>query len=705
VILELTLVGAGRWLWKKKKHRTKKTKNFKQSTKGIVATKSKFPSRTEVKRFVHDLNQAMAANGRDVLLEDMDPKQKEMKLQAERKSKRESKAALGIAATAVTATFLPVLFLPAAVGVLYLSRDTFKLIARDFKRRHFISSHLIGMSISLGMLFTGHLILAAIASVMGNFFSRLINRIEDNTQGQLIQIFASHPEKVWVIKEGVEIQINFSELQQNDLVCVNAGEVVPADGWIESGFGLVDQHMLTGESQPIEKEVGNEVFASTLLISGKITLKVKTTGKETVASQIGEVLNQTHSYKDNLMLRGRKIGDRFIPIKLGISLLTLRLLGGAPSIAIMCSDLGGTVGVTSPIALLTYLQILSQNKILVKDGRIFESLREVDTFVFDKTGTLTVEQPSLGKIHAVAPFDETEVLRFAAAAEYRQPHPIAKAIVARAEAEGISLPAIDEASYEVGFGIKVMVEKKWIRVGSARFLKREGIDIPESIQPIEAEADINSHSLIYIAIDNELAGLLEMQPTLRPEIREVIDTLRARDIEMYIISGDHEAPTRRMAEELGIEKYYAETLPENKAKIVQQLKDEGRFVCFVGDGINDTIALKTAQVSISLKGASTAATDTAQIVFMDGTLQPLPKLFELVDEFEKTLSRNLINSFGSGISTLIGVYFFHFGIGLSMLLFYLGCFASLGNALLPLAKHQDKSLEVLPAPEKDKEEL
>jgi len=304
-----------------------------------------------------------------------------------------------------------------------------------------------------------------------------------------------------------------------------------------------------------------------------------------------------------------------------------------------------------------------------------------------------IEQPTVGKIHSLAAYDEHTVLRYAAAAEYRQTHPVAKAILAKAHALELTLPVMEDACYELGYGIQVSIDNQLIQVGSLRFMQQKNIKLPDDIITLQQQAGEQGYSLIYIAIDQHLAGLLEMHPSIRPEASEIIKDLKRRNLKLVIISGDHEQPTRHLAQQLGIDDYFAETLPENKADLIQKLRDEGRFVCFIGDGINDAIALKSAQVSISLKGASSAATDTAQIIFMDKSLQRLPSLFKLSDEFEQTMNTNLMGSVIPGIINIAGVYFLHTGIAVGMGIFYLGGLAGLGNTLLPLAKHQDKTLE------------
>ena len=192
-----------------------------------------------------------------------------------------------------------------------------------------------------------------------------------------------------------------------------------------------------------------------------------------------------------------------------------------------------------------------------------------------------------------------------------------------------------------------------------------------------------------MGIDNEVAGVLEMQPSIRPEAHELIKTLQGRGLTTYIISGDHVQPTRNIAKQLGVDHYFAETLPEEKAGLIDKLRSEGKFVCYIGDGINDAIALKSAQISISLKGASSAATDTAQIIFMDGTLAPFNKLLQITDEFEGTMRNNFLLSIGPGLANISGVYLLHSGIAASMGLFYAGTAVGLANTLLPLIRHQD----------------
>ncbi|NKB76416.1 MAG: HAD-IC family P-type ATPase [Gammaproteobacteria bacterium] len=581
MIIELAMVGSSLGYWLKRRRdqtiRDPESLETKQPQGEIVS------KQILSKQLIKDIQMVFST---DRQLARMDGESQQALDDKEQKANEAMYLSAGAMGLATAASIFPILTLPGAAAVLYLGKDTFTLIRRDFERGHYLSFYLVGVIMKIAMIFKGHLLLAAIASFLGGFVARIVNTLESNSNNSLAHIFSGQPAQVWVEKEGVEVLVEFNDLRAGDRVLVHAGEVVSVDGEVIEGFGQVDQHILTGESQPAEKSEGDTVLASTLLLAGKLTVLVHTTGEETTAAKIGEVLNQTKQYKDTLMLRGRETADRYLPYKLGIAAASLPFLGANAGMAIVRADLGGSLSGAGPISVMTYLEILSRKSILVKDGRVFESLHEVDTIVFDKTGTLTDEQPTLGEIHTLGDLSEREVLRYTAAAEYHQPHPVARAILAKAADDQLILPTIDMANYEVGYGIKVTIGENLIRVGSARFMQMEGITISEEANAIILRAQKQSYSLVYASLDDQLIGILEIQPTIRPEAKEMISALKKRGLSVYIISGDQEAPTRNIAEKLGVDHYFAETLPENKANIVQKLRDEGHFVCFVGDGIN-----------------------------------------------------------------------------------------------------------------------
>jgi len=535
--------------------------------------------------------------------------------------------------------------------------------------------------ISVVMLGLGYFFVSALFFVFYNSSQKLLLKTQQDSRQSLVNILGKTPRYVWLLKEGVEVEVIFESVRKGDVLIIQAGEMIPVDGLIIDGIASIDQHALTGESQPIEKTNGDSVFAGTLLLSGKLYIAVEKAGTDTIAAQIGTVLNKTADFKSSLQTKGETFADQSALPTLAISAITLPILGFASAATTLLAAFGYNMRIVAPISVLNALKMTSELGILVKDGRALESLSKVDTVVFDKTGTLTQEQPHIGLIYTTSIYDDNQVLTFAACAEYKQTHPIAKAILEEVQQRQLSLDVIDNATYEVGYGIKVKLGGKRIRVGSLRFMQMEDIAIPKNIENKQSTCHEQGYSLIYVAVDEELAGAIELHPTLRPQIKDIVAQLHQRNLKTYIISGDNAKPTQQLAEQLAIDDYFAEILPMDKANLIAQLQQQGQTVCFIGDGINDSIALKQANVSISLQGASSIATDTAQIVFMDRGLTQLPWLFEFADKLEHNLQRGFALTILPGVICIGGVYFLHFGVMTATLLYNIGLAASVTNAM------------------------
>ncbi|MEM7134596.1 MAG: heavy metal translocating P-type ATPase [Chloroflexota bacterium] len=545
--------------------------------------------------------------------------------------------------------------------------------------------------------------------------TKVLHMTRDSSQHNLANAFGEMPRVAWCQRDDMEVEVPIEQIRSGDVIIIHAGEMVPVDGKIVSGFATIDEHMLTGEAQPAEKSVEDTVYAGTMAVSGEVMIRVEKAGVETVTGQISEILKQTADYRSTIELRGEKIANASVLPTLALGAATWGLLGPVSATALLSCFVGFQLRYTSPLSILNFLQIAAKEGILVKDGRALELISQVDTIVFDKTGTLTLEQLTVGKIHACgavaargnaetdcseAIWTEADVLRYAAAAEYKQTHPIARAILQEAQSRQVEIPVIAEATYTTGFGLEVTVQEKnalaqQVYVGSARFMEQQQIPISEAVQSIERASHQQGHSLIYVAIGKELAGVIELQPTIRPEATEVVAALKARQMELYIISGDQAAPTQNLAEKLGIDHYFAQVLPEHKAKLVAELQQAGKSVCFIGDGINDSIALKKADVSISLRGATTMAMDTAQMILMDGTLQQLPNLFAISDKLETNMKRNFLAGTLPGLICLGGVFFLNFGIFTACLLSWTGLSAGIANAMQPLLRYQQSPSEFL----------
>jgi len=546
---------------------------------------------------------------------------------------------------------------------------------------------LLDSIVVLGCLGTLQVFPGAVLAWCLSFGRMLVKKTEDNSKKMLLSAFGKQPRFVWLVTDGVEIEVSLDKVKAGDIVVAHTGDMVPVDGHVVEGMAMIDQQALTGESTPAEKGVGDRVFASTIMVAGKIYISVEKAGSETASAKISQILNDTAGYKLTSQNKGERLADTAVVPTLAVGGLALATLGVPAAVAVLNSDLGTGIRMAAPLAMLSTLALCAQKGILVKDGRALELMGEIDTVLFDKTGTLTRERPEVGRIIAANGFSETDILLYAATAEQKFHHPIALAILHKAEELGIELAKTDDTQYKVGYGISVGINGHTIRVGSKRYLEMEGIPFTPEVEAALEEAHQEGHTMVMVGVDDQLGGALELQASVRPEVREIVAGLRQRGIKhLAIISGDHEAPTAKLAKDLGMDIHFAQVLPADKADYVEKLQKEGKKVCFVGDGINDSIALKQANVSISLRGATSIATDTAQIVFME---QGLGKLCELRD-IAKSMDRNVRNSWNMilapNILCVTGVFTLGFGIGASVLTNNVAALAALANGVWPMRK-------------------
>ena len=534
-----------------------------------------------------------------------------------------------------------------------------------------------------GPLFTGNLFASAFLSLSYYSAQKLMLWTEDHSRKGLISIFGEQPRSVVTIEDGNEIEIPFEKLGAGTHVVVHAGWLVPADGQIVEGIGQFDERALTGEAQPLEKGGGESVFAGTVLLEGRVLIKVDKAGKDSVAAQIAEALNATADFKSGLQSRGETIMNRGAVPTLVLSVVALWLKGTEGFLAMFFAAFGYHMRFAAPISVLIYLRLASESGILVKDGRSLEQLSQIDTVVFDKTGTLTEDQPEVCRIKIFGSYSEDTVLLYAAAAEARQNHPIARALVGAAASRSLQVPEIAYTRYEVGRGLVAQVNQDEVVIGSPKLLIANGIYMPDAATQFEVECAKIGTSLVYMAISGQLAGIIELRSIVREEVTELIISLKARGISCLIISGDREAQTRDLAHGLGIDRYFSETLPEDKARIIRELQSEGRKVCFIGDGINDAMALKTSNVSVSLTGANAVATDVAGIILMDGTLRKLHKLIGLANNLDSNLKASTVLSFIPGFICVIGVFGFDMHLVTAIWVYNIGLGVSILNAASP----------------------
>ncbi|WP_437769794.1 heavy metal translocating P-type ATPase [Sorangium sp. So ce281] len=433
----------------------------------------------------------------------------------------------------------------------------------------------------------------------------------------------------WVVRGDAKVQIPVAELAAGDLLVVYTGSVIPVDGTVTDGEGLVDQQTLTGESMPVLKGPGDRCFAATVIKDGKLYIRAERVGGDTTAASTARLIENAPALETRAQNYAELVANRLVPPALACSAVVLaatRDLGRVS--AILTIDFGTGPRVSAPTTVLASMNAAARRGILIKGGAYIEKLAKVSTVVFDKTGTLTSGIPEVTDLVVHDALSEREAATLAAAVSARQTHPVSQAVLRLAEAWCLTIPDREESRYLVGRGVQARVFGKVVQLGSPRFLDELGITCraePGARKALEAAAK----SLLFLAVDGRHVATLACRDAIRAESRATIRSLRARGIEdIVMLTGDSREVARQVALELGITRYFAEMLPEDKAEITRRLTQEGRTVAVVGDGINDSPALSYADIGISVSAGAEIARETAGVVLVEDDLS---KLIEAID--------------------------------------------------------------------------
>jgi Cu2+-exporting ATPase len=584
------------------------------------------------------------------------------------------------------------------VGILYLFWPVVTRAYHDLARRRRFTSIVLESVILPGTILAGNFLAVATAYWFIYFALNNVAKAKWHASERLAEAFSAPSNQLFRIQRGpVATEAAVKDLIVGDVVLIGGGEIIPIDGVITGGDALVDEHLLTGEAKPIEKRPGDTVLANTLLLNGCIQVRVAKAGQETIADQSAKILNGMTRFTETLELRGTDASDRTALPLFVLASATGLFWGASRGLAIAWAPLDDALFAAGPLSVLNFLTIALRQDILVKDGRALEVLRHVDTFVFDKTGTLTTDVPQIVDVHSCASLSRNDVLRYAAAAEQKQSHPIALAIVAAAQEEGIEIPSIRRSAYQAGLGITGEMDATTISVGSFRFMQQMGLPIPQVLHRLDQHSREFGYSVIYVALDENVVGAIEVHAGVRKEAAKTMAALHDLGFRVCIISGDNAKPTQHLANELGVEQYFAEKLPQDKGQLIATMQEAGHVVCYVGDGINDTIALKQAEVSVSLRGASTLAVDTAQIVLMKKDLSQLLGLIALAKRLDKNFKAALLCSAIPTAAIFAGVLLFNISLAAAIALYLAGMGLSISEAMFPLLTERKET--VLPETE------
>lgn len=475
--------------------------------------------------------------------------------------------------------------------------------------------------------------------------------------GDLARSMSLNIDKVWVDCDGQEVWIPSSEVKKGDRVIVHMGNMIPFDGVVEHGEAMVNQASMTGESAPVHKKTDSYVYAGTVVEEGGITLRVEAVGGSSRFEKIVQMIEESEKLKSSLESKASHLADRLVPYTLaGTGLVWLFTRNVTKALSILMVDFSCALKLAMPISVLSAIREASLYQITVKGGKYLEAVAEADTIVFDKTGTLTKTQPTVKQIVSFNGFEEDELLRIAACMEEHFPHSIAKAVVDAAQERHLVHDEMhSQVEYIVAHGISTTINEKKAIIGSYHFVfEDENCIIPEGKKELFNNLPPECTHL-YLAIEGVLAAVICIEDPLREEAEAVISSLKKVGIKKVVMmTGDSERTAKVIAQKVGVDEYYSEVLPEDKARYVEKEKEMGRKVIMIGDGVNDSPALSAADVGIAISDGAEIAREIADITMGADNLYEIVTLKAISNALMKRIHKNyrFIVGFNTGLIAL-----------------------------------------------------
>lgn len=472
--------------------------------------------------------------------------------------------------------------------------------------------------------------------------------------GDLARTMSLNIGKVWLVQDGTEVLVDAKKIAAGDEVVIHMGNTIPFDGIVTEGEATVNQASLTGESDPVRKSLDDFVYAGTVLEEGELTIRVQTVGGSSRYDKVVKMIEESEKLKSGLESRAEHLADRLVPYSLGGTALTYLLTRNVTkALSILMVDFSCALKLAMPVSVLSAIREASEHNITVKGGRYLEAMAEADTIVFDKTGTLTKAQPTVAKVIAFNGDNPDELLRIAACMEEHFPHSMAKAVVDAAKERGLDHEEMhSKVEYVVAHGISTMINGKKAVIGSYHFVfEDEACTLPDGTESI-FETLPEQYSHLYLAIENELAAVICIEDPLRKEAAEVVHALHLAGIKKIVMmTGDSERIAGAIAKKVGVDEYYSEVLPEDKAGFVEREKAAGRKVIMVGDGINDSPALSAADIGIAISDGAQIAREIADVTIAADDLHEVVVLKNLSDALMKRIHGNYrsIVGFNAGL--------------------------------------------------------
>ncbi len=461
--------------------------------------------------------------------------------------------------------------------------------------------------------------------------------------GDLARDMSLNVGKVWLLREEQEILVPAKQIEPEDLVVVRMGNVIPFDGVVSGGEAMVNQASMTGEAVPVKKTAESYVYAGTVVEEGELIICVKAVSRATRFEKIVTMIEESEKLKSNLESHAEHLADQLVPYTLAGTILTWLLTKNVTkALAVLMVDFSCALKLAIPISVLSAIREAGAHNITVKGGKYMEAAANATTIVFDKTGTLTEARPTVRKVVSFCEQSEDELLRMAACLEEHFPHSMAKAVVEAARKRGLEHEEMhSKVNYIVAHGISSTIEGKRVVIGSHHFVfEDEKCSVREPwIRQFETLPE--ECSLLYLAIEHELAAVVCIEDPLRKEAADVVRALKATGLEKVVMmTGDSEKTAASVARRVGVDAYYSEVLPEDKAKFVEQERASGRTVIMIGDGINDSPALSAANVGIAIRDGAQIAQEIADITISAENLWEIVMLRRLSEALMRRIQKN-----------------------------------------------------------------
>ena len=482
--------------------------------------------------------------------------------------------------------------------------------------------------------------------------------LESSAKGKTSQAIQSLlelvPSQATVIRYGEAVTIDTEDIRVGDIIRIKPGERMPVDGLVTEGQTFVDESMMTGESVPIEKKVGDTITSATINQNGSIDYQATRVGSDTTLAQIVRLVEEAQGSKAPIAALADKISLYFVPIVL--SLATFSALGWyflageslsfslSIFIAVLVIACPCALGLATPTAIMVGTGKGAENGILIKSGQALEAAYQLDTIVLDKTGTITVGKPSLTDLLPLGAFNRSDLLRLVASAEQHSEHPLAQAILEAAEEEELDLLPVSHFEAIIGRGLSAQVEGKHLLVGNESLMKEKNID-SSAFQEQLLELSKEGKTAMFVAIDGQLTGILAVADEMKSSSLKAVQELQSMGLEVIMLTGDREETATAIAQKAGIQKVIAGVLPDGKAAAIKNLQEAGKKLAMVGDGINDAPALVQADVGIAIGSGADVAIESADVVLMHSDLQDVVKAIKLSQATIRNIKENLFWAF------------------------------------------------------------